>query len=117
MLHIEILNDLFTLYDCMHSLQFVDSLGVIKVLTLWLRCNELLGIIWNYLDHEQLKDHGRDFVMNIPSSSHMGGIWERQIRTIRSVLMAILDQSGKTLEISSHRTFLYEVTFESGTLQ
>ena len=28
--------------------------------------------------------------MNAPSASHMGGTWERQIRTVRSVLSALL---------------------------
>ncbi|XP_073671819.1 uncharacterized protein [Paramisgurnus dabryanus] len=63
-----------------------------------------------FQNHEQLKDYGCEFIMNIPSSSHMGGVWERQIRTIRSVLTAIFDQSGKRLDSASLRTFLYEVT-------
>lgn len=46
--------------------------------------------------------------MNTPASSHMGGVWERQIRTIRSVLTSILDQSSKQLDSSFLRTFLYE---------
>ncbi len=29
-----------------------------------------------------------DFIMNAPHASHAGGMWERQIRTIRSVLNA-----------------------------
>ena len=31
-----------------------------------------------------------DFNLNIPQASHMGGIWERQIRTKRSVLSSLL---------------------------
>ena len=46
--------------------------------------------------------------MNPPSSSHMGGIWERQIRNVRNVLDGILEQSGTQLNTSSLRTFLYE---------
>ena len=48
--------------------------------------------------------------MNTPSSSHMGGVWERQIRTIRSVLTSILDQFPGRLDSASLRTFLYEST-------
>ncbi len=33
-----------------------------------------------------MKELGCTFVMNPPASSHMGGVWERQIRTVRSVL-------------------------------
>lgn len=47
--------------------------------------------------------------MNPPSASHMGGVWERQIRTIRSVLSAILNQSARRLDTTSLRTLLYEV--------
>lgn len=32
------------------------------------------------MDQEKLKELGCEFVMNTPASSHMGGIWERQIR-------------------------------------
>lgn len=39
----------------------------------------------------------------------MGGVWERQIRTIKNVLLAILDQSARRLDTTSLRTFLYEV--------
>ena len=27
-----------------------------------------------------------EFHMNVPTASHMGGVWERQIRTVRNVL-------------------------------
>lgn len=39
----------------------------------------------------------------------MGGAWERQIRTVRSVLTSILDHSLKRLDSSSLRTYFYEV--------
>lgn len=58
---------------------------------------------------ERLKGLGCEFVMNTPSASHMGGTWERHIRTIRSVLTSILDQSSRRLDSSSLRTYLYEV--------
>ncbi|KAM7416948.1 hypothetical protein PAMA_018837 [Pampus argenteus] len=61
------------------------------------------------MDQEELKERGCEFIFNTPSSSHMGRVWERQIRTIRSVLMSILEQSAKQLDSSSLRTFLYEV--------
>ena len=31
-----------------------------------------------------------DFIINIPEASHMGGVWERQIRTVRSVMSTVL---------------------------
>ncbi len=61
------------------------------------------------MERERVEELGCNFVMNPPSSSHMGGVWERQIRTVRSVLTSILDQSSGRLDSSSLRTFLYEV--------
>lgn len=39
----------------------------------------------------------------------MGGVWERQICTVRNVLTTVLDQSSKRLDSTSLRTQLYEV--------
>lgn len=61
------------------------------------------------MDPEKIKAFGCEFLMNPPSASHMGGVWERQIRTIRSILSAILDQSARRLDATSLQTFLYEV--------
>ncbi|KAL6490189.1 hypothetical protein MHYP_G00005340 [Metynnis hypsauchen] len=49
-----------------------------------------------------------DFTMNVPDASHMGGVWERQIRTVRSVLSWVLSQSAGRLDDASLRTFFYE---------
>ena len=50
-----------------------------------------------------------DFVMNAPDSSHTGGVWERQIRTVRSILNGILLLAPGRLNDSSLRTVFYEV--------
>lgn len=55
-----------------------------------------------------LADKQCDFLMNAPGASHAGGIWERQIRTVRSVLGSVLDGSAGRLDDASLRTFLYE---------
>lgn len=49
-----------------------------------------------------------DFIMNVPDASHMGGVWERQIRSIRSVLSWVLSKSVGRLDDASLRTFFYE---------
>ena len=50
-----------------------------------------------------------EFVPNLPAASHMGGVWERQIRTVRSVLTGILDQqTAVRLDTTSLRTVMYE---------
>lgn len=38
----------------------------------------------------------------------MGGVWERQIRTIRSILTAMLNKCANRLDTTTLRTFLYE---------
>ena len=69
---------------------------------------EFAGLVKG-MDTEMVKDLGCEFLMNPPAASHMGGVWERQIRSVRSVLTVILDQSSKRLDSASLRTFLYEV--------
>ncbi|XP_063968669.1 uncharacterized protein LOC135157358 [Lytechinus pictus] len=50
---------------------------------------------WN---QQKIQDHllrkGIDWKFNPPSASHMGGSWERQIRTVRKVLNALLKQQA-----------------------
>lgn len=48
------------------------------------------------------------FKMNVPYASHMGGAWERQIRTVRSVLSALLYDHGRQLDDESLRTLMIE---------
>ena len=50
-----------------------------------------------------------EFQLNIPSASHMGGVWERQITTARNVLSVLLDQCGSQLNDESLQTFMMEV--------
>lgn len=45
---------------------------------------------------------------NAPTASHMGGVWERQIRTIKSVLFALLEKNGSQLNDKVLRTFMCE---------
>ena len=42
------------------------------------------------------KEEGCEWVMNPPHASHFGGVWERQIGTIRRVLDAMFAQLGST---------------------
>lgn len=61
------------------------------------------------MDQERLQAMNCEFVVNVPSASHMGGVWERQIRTIRSILTAMLDGSASRLDTTTLRKFLYEM--------
>lgn len=49
-----------------------------------------------------------DFTVNVPDARHTGGVWERQIRTVRSVLSWVLSKSTGRLDDASLRTFFYE---------
>ena len=48
------------------------------------------------------------FKMNVPAASHMGGVWERQIRTVRNVLASLLQDNGQQLDDESLRTLMCE---------
>ena len=68
------------------------------------------------MDHAKvndfLLDHSCDWIVwkkNPPSSSHMGGVWERQIRSVRSVLTAMLRDHSRVLNDEAFRTLLTEV--------
>ena len=56
-----------------------------------------------------LLDQHCEFIFNSPTSSHMGGLWERCIRNIRSALDVVLWKHNAQLDSSSLRTFFYEV--------
>ena len=46
---------------------------------------------------------------NPPSASHMGGAWERQIRSVRSSLTALMREHGRNLDNEWFRTLVAEV--------
>ena len=67
------------------------------------------------MDHTKignfLTEQGCDYILwerNTPSASHMGGVWERQIRTVRSVISSLIKSSPRRLDEESMRTFLTE---------
>lgn len=78
--------------------------------------NELKNAL-NELDDERIRQYLLqencdcdvfNFKLNVPSSSHMGGVWERQIRSVRNVLATLLYKHGTQLDDESLRTFLCE---------
>ena len=67
------------------------------------------------MDHEKLRTQllkrncdWVEYKVNFPHSSHMGGAWERQIRTVRNVLTALLNSHGSQLDDESLATFRTE---------
>ena len=49
-----------------------------------------------------------EFNLNVPHASHMGGVWERQIQTTRSVLSSLLLDHGTQLDDEALRTLMTE---------
>ncbi|XP_067951385.1 uncharacterized protein [Watersipora subatra] len=49
-----------------------------------------------------------EFKLNPPNASHMGGAWERMIKTAKNVLQSSVRSHGGRLDTSALRTLLYE---------
>ena len=63
---------------------------------------------WNNAKiHDCLLQKNIQWTFNPPAGSHFGGVWERQIRTVRKVMMSIMGQ--QTLTDESLCTFFCEV--------
>nr|XP_054587464.1 uncharacterized protein LOC129152993 [Nothobranchius furzeri] len=113
-IHIEVVDDLSTDSFINALRAFIAIRGNVRQLrcdrgTNFVGAQREFANLMKDMDQEKFKAFGCDFLMNPPSASHMGGVWERQIRTIRSVLSAILDRSARRLDSTSLRTLLYEV--------
>ena len=68
------------------------------------------------MNHNQiaqyLQTHGADWITWIkkpPTASHMGKVWEQQIRTARCILNALLKTHGRSLNDEALHTLLIEV--------
>lgn len=116
-IHIELLDDMST--DAfLNALRcFIALRG--KVRTFYCDCgtnftggsNELkenLKLLDTQKISADLLDSQCEFKFNPPNASHMGGIWERQIRTVRNILSGLIANSAGRLDSSSLRTFFYE---------
>ena len=71
---------------------------------------------WQEMDHTKIANELRlsncDWIQwerNVPVASHMGGVWERQIRTVRSVLSSMLKSDPRPLDHESFSTLMAEV--------
>ena len=59
-----------------------------------------------------LQENGADWILwhnNPPGASHMGGVWERQIRSARIILEGLLKTHSHSLNDESLRTLMAEV--------
>ena len=67
------------------------------------------------IDHERVREYlltrNCDYIVwkkNPPEASHMGGVWERQIRSVRAILTSLMKDHPAVLTDESLRTFLTE---------
>ena len=65
--------------------------------------------IKTFLDKEGCNWIQTKFITHVPYASHYGGVWERLIRSTRSILDAMLLQTGSYLDDDCLRTIFYEV--------
>lgn len=103
--------------SCINAIRrFVARRGPIKVMrsdngTNLVRAERELKESIQSLNHTQIQnkllDKGIKWMFNPPSGSHHGGIWERQIRTIRRILSALMQQ--QTLDEEGLTTLFCEV--------
>ena len=62
--------------------------------------------------HQFLANTGVDWLIcsrNVPAASHMGGVWERKIRSARTILASLLKNHGACLKDESIHTLMTEV--------
>ncbi|XP_067940558.1 uncharacterized protein [Watersipora subatra] len=116
-IHIELLNSMSTdaLINALRS--FICIRGPVKTIccdngTNFIGAkNELLASFASLGSGIQdvLKDSMIEFKFNAPSASHAGGVWERQIRTVKSVLNAMLPTYTTRMDTMALKTAFYEV--------
>ncbi|XP_067941083.1 uncharacterized protein [Watersipora subatra] len=101
--HLEVLDDMSTTAFVNGIRNVIAIRGPIR--TIW--CDQGTNFVGAVQD---LTEKGViEFKLNPPSASHMGGVWERMIRTARNVLQSLLKSHSDRLDTSHLRTLMYEV--------
>ena len=118
--HLEVANSLSTSSFINSLRRFIALRGPISVLrsdqgTNFVGARRELCEAIQEIDNEKVRefllqnDCDFSFRMNPPSASHMGGVWKRMIRSVRSILEVILSQHGTQLDDESLRTYMCEI--------
>lgn len=118
--HIEIINHMCTDSLIQALRRFVARRGQVSSIhtdngTNFVGAENELKKCLDELDHEKIQEFllakGCDWIVwkrNPPSSSHMGGVWERQIRSVRTILTGLMKEHATILNDESLRTFMAE---------
>ncbi|XP_052431710.1 uncharacterized protein LOC127972320 [Carassius gibelio] len=114
--HIEIADSLNT-DSCINALRrFISRRGQVSVMrsdngTNFVGAERELREALRNLDHNKIGNtmlqRGIKWIFNSPAASHQGGVWERQIRTVRKILNALLKE--QTINDDSLHTIMCEV--------
>ena len=119
-IHIEVANSLDTNSFLNAYRRFVSRRGPVRQLrsdrgTNFIGAENELNAAVKEMDLEKikrelLKDNCDllELKTNVPYASHMGGVWERQIRSAKNVLRILLSNHGSQLDDDSLRTFMAE---------
>ena len=101
--------------------RFVARRGVIRTIRSdnggnFVGADNELQQAWEEMDHSKISDYlssrNCDWIKwerNVPLASHMGGVWERQIRSVRNVLNSMMKSHARPLDNESFCTLMAEV--------
>ncbi len=116
--HIEIANSLDSDSFILALRRFVARRGPVRCLrsdngSNFVGANKELKRALEEMDQDsirvKLRQEGIEWQFNPPLASHMGGVWERQIRSTRKVLAGLMYEHGSRLDEESFRTLICEV--------
>jgi hypothetical protein len=116
--HIETVNSLETDSFINALRRFTARRGAVKMIqsdngTNFVGAERVLREAVHEMDNDRIRDfllkNRIDWKFNPPAASHMGGIWERMIRSARNILSVLLAEHGDRLDDEALRTLLSEV--------
>ena len=120
-MHIEVTNSMETDSFILALRRFIARHGNVRSITSdndnnFVGANNELKKAFSEMNHQQIQHFlaniGLDWLIwsrNAPAASHMGGVWERQIRSARSILALLLKNHGTCLKDESLHTLMTEV--------
>ncbi|XP_071476202.1 uncharacterized protein [Diadema antillarum] len=118
--HLETANSLSSSAFINALRRFMNRRGSVRVLrsdqaTTFVGARNELREALSEMDQERVREYllenGCDWVpfkMNVPHASNMGGVWERQIQSVRRALEPLLKSAGSQLDDEAFRTFMTE---------
>ena len=119
-IHLETLNSMDTDSFICALRRFICRQGSVRQLrsdrgTNFVGAKGELTQAWNEMNQNQIHNFlltrncdWIQFEMNVPHASHMGGVWERQIKSVRAVLSALMADLGDQLDHETLRTLFTE---------